>query len=314
MQGLSFSIAAEKDDNQQLRGAPFGNPTFIQEMEPGWNDKPVTYNANDAKADIVIVLNQQFYEFMLPYVESFAKENNLIIKVKRGTCGISAGMLSKKSCDIGAFCCPPADTDRLPGLSFHTIGLNPISILVNPENSINDLSLIQIRKIFQGEIRRWSELGWKDDPIKVIARPHCKTRPGHWRLLLNDPDLFGPEVLMVGAIEDMFDLVSTTPEAIGFEVMYQAARESGLVKSLKINGYSPEDLDNLLTRNYPLYRSLYLTTWNEKHLLNPHAQKLIDYIIQQTELHGQEEGILPSSLLRKAGWKFIGDELIGEPN
>ena len=300
--------------NDALGGAPFSDPAFIQNMDEEWREKTITYAPENSGADLVVTLNQQFFEFMIPYIEQYGRDNNLKIEITKGTCGISAGMLTKKQGDIGEFCCPPAKTDRLPGLKYHTVGVHPISILVHPDNPIDNLSFSQIRQIFQGEIIRWGEVGWEDTLIQVVARMHCKKRPGHWRLLLDNEDLFSPETRTVGAIEDMFSLVATTPTAIGYEVMWITHRNRGKVKSISIDGISPMDLETLLTGKYPLYRVLNITTWEAQHLQKLHSKKLVDFIIRQTELKGFLQGIIPVSKLREAGWKFRGNELVGEPD
>jgi len=297
-----------------LGGPPFSDPDLTQEMEREWVEKTITYNKENSGADLVVTLNQQFFQFIVPYIEQYGRDNKLNIKLTKGTCGISAGMLSKKQGDIGAFCCPPAKTDRLPGLKFHTIGIHPISILVHPINPIDNLPFSTIRQIFQGEITRWSELKGEDSLIQAITRLHCKKRPGHWRLLLDKEDLFSPESRSVGSIEDMFSLVAQNPSAIGYEVMWLAHRNSGKVKSINIDNMNPMDLDHLIAGRYPLYRVLDLTTWEDQPLQKPHARDLVDFIIDQIELKGTPQGIIPVSQLKEAGWKFRDSELIGEPS
>ncbi|MEN8136476.1 MAG: substrate-binding domain-containing protein [Thermodesulfobacteriota bacterium] len=298
----------------ELGGKPFSDPAITQSMDEAWREKKINYAPENNDADLVVTLNQQFFEFMIPYIEQYGRDNNLKIKITKGTCGISAGMLAKKQGDIGALCCPPAKTDRLPGLKYHTIGVHPVSILVNPGNPIDNLSFAQVRQIFQGEIVRWGEVGGEDLLIQVLARLHCKKRPGHWRLLLDNEDLFSPETRTIGAIEDMFSLLAATPNAIGYEVMWMSHRNKGKVKSINIDGMGPMDLAPLLAGKYPLYRVLNITTWEDRHLQKPHSKRLVDFIIRQTELQGRPQGIIPVAQLREAGWKFEGSELVGEPD
>ena len=75
-----------------------------------------------------------------------------------GPCGISRGLLFRKTVDIGGFCCPPGRTDRLPGLRFHTLAIAAIALFVHPDNTIEDLTLSQARDLYRGEITDWSRL------------------------------------------------------------------------------------------------------------------------------------------------------------
>jgi hypothetical protein len=152
--------------------------------------------------------------------------------------------------------------------------------------------------------------------IKPIGRLHCKTRPGHWRLLLDNEDLFSPGLFEVGNIPDMVLQVASIRNAIGHETVWLATdhyKNKGRVKTLKIDGYAPEDLDALLTGKYPVYKTFNVTTWEGKELKNSNAYKLVTFIKKQIEVLDLSYGIIPSSRLKKAGWKFKGAELIGEP-
>lgn len=316
------TLHAEHDPLKGLAGPPFTDPSEIQPMPEDWEKQPIKYKPSAQGADIVISLDQHLYPVFLPVIQEYAKEHNMKIKVIEGTCGIAAGMLSRKIIDIGGYCCAPGITDRLPNLRFHTVGVDPLALLVHPSNPIDNITLEQARKIFMGDIYLWSELkisnGKKglDIPIQPVGRLHCKLRPGHWCLLLADEDLFSPSLIEVGAIPDMISQVAQNPGAIGYEVLWNPIRykEKGKVKALKINGYSPRRKEHTLYLRYPLYRVYGLTTWEGKGLENPKAQKLVEFLLKQSEEISREHNIIPVSHLRKAGWKFKSNELIGEPN
>lgn len=237
--------------------------------------------------------------------------------VKPGTCGITAARLRKKSVDIGTYCCPPAKSDRLPGLKFHSLGISPIALIVHPKNPLRSVSNKEARKIFKGQMTRWNEVSNKKKPfqqlIKPIARLHCKIRPGHWRGLLKNEDQFSPRLFEVGVIPDMISQVSKNTGSIGWEVplMVSYHKKRGEVKMLEIDNHSVTDLDNVLTGNYPLYRSYSLTTWKEKP--NKHAIKLVRFMQNHIEKNQAQINYLSPSRLKNAGWIFQEDELIGEP-
>jgi ABC-type phosphate transport system substrate-binding protein len=226
-------------------------------------------------------------------------------------------MLSKKTIDIGGFCCAPGMTDRLPGLRFHTIGIASIALIVHPENPVNNISIEEARQIFMGELYHWSQLNTKGEnlPIQPIGRLHCKLRPGHWRSLLDNEDMFSPGLFEVGVIPDMITRVSNNITSIGYETIWMTRllKPNGNVKTLKINGYDPEDLSDLVSGRYPLYRVYTFTTWEGEGVENPEAQKLVDFLLEQADHLRDKMNIVSSSRLREAGWKFKGDELVGEP-
>jgi ABC-type phosphate transport system substrate-binding protein len=290
-------------------------------MEEGWRDAGIKYDSSAGDADLVISLDQHLYPALLPFIQRYGGEKDLKIVVSKGTCGISAGKLTRKEVDIAGFCCPPGKTDRLPSLVFHTIGITPIALLVHSDNPVDNITFEQAREIFQGLVHRWSELrdsggqAGKNLPIQTIGRLHCKTRPGHWRLLLDNEDLFSPRLQEVGAIPDMISLLSANPLTIGFETMWMVRhhQQEGQLKALKLNGHGPNELDHLLSGDYPIYRTYNITTWKGEAVQNPLALKLADYLLKQAEKLNSNFDVIPASQLRQAGWKFKGDELIGKP-
>ncbi|MBI4844415.1 MAG: hypothetical protein HY809_08855 [Nitrospirae bacterium] len=305
-----------------LRGEPFSAPSYVQPMEPGWENQPIIYEASVGSADIAVTLDQQMFTAFKPLIQNYALQHGLKIAINEGTCGITSGMLSDKSIDIGGFCCPPGKTDRLPGLSFHTVGIASIALIVHPENPAEEISIDEARLVFMGDIKRWPDLSNYDSEkqfdvaVKPVGRLHCKIRPGHWRLLLANDDLFAPNLLEVGAIPDMIAQVSSEKGAIGYETLWMAYyfKDRGNVKALKINGYDPGDASAVISGKYPIYRTYNLTTWSGKDVEKKHARELVEYLMTAVDKLEGKYNFIPVSRLREAGWKFKGDELVGEPD
>lgn len=287
-------------------------------MSEEWLNKPIQYDPANKEADVVITLDGQMFLAWEPLIKKFGEDNNIKIVINRGTCGFSAGGLLRKSIDIGTFCCPPGETDRLPDLQYHTAGIAALALLVHPDNPVNNITLDQARQIFRGNIYRWADIDNSKTNnllIKPVARLHCKIRPGHWRLLLDNKDMFSPDLFEVGAMPDMINQVVLNPGAIGHEVLWMARYYSGegKYKFLKINGYSPDNTSHVIAAKYPLYRVYSFATWKGKKTENRNARKLVDYILQNSDRLDGKFHLIPSSELRKAGWKFRDKELIGSP-
>lgn len=316
-----FSAQAHAID--PLTGPPFTDPEDTFKMPPDWIRQPIKYEDWAGNADISVTLEQDVYQMLLPLIRKFEKEKGLKIAVKEGTCGISAGMLGRKVVDIGGYCCPPGKEDRLPGVNFHTLGIVAKAFLVHPANPVLNVSDIELRNIYRGKIQRWSELMTSegkpgpDLTIKPVGRFHCPLRPGHWRLLLENEDLYSTGLYEVGSMPDMIAAVATNRAAIGWETLGMVEHHSnmGAVKTLKINGYSPNDGKALAEKKYPFYRTYNITTWEGKGLENPKAKELVAYLLKAFEsIDPVRYGVAPASKLRKAGWRFREGELVGEPD
>ncbi len=321
---LAGSLAYAHNADDGFRGETFSDPNKQFSMPADWVDKRIVYDreAERADADLAIVMDQDIYYTLLPMIQQFGKDHNLKIYIKEGTCGIAAGMLEKKSVDMGGFCCPPGPEDRLPGLKFHTMGIVAIAFFVNPANPVDNLSSAQLRDIYGGKTFRWSEIktaagiSGPDWTIKAIGRLHCQKRPGHWRQVLDSDSQFSPRMLEVGSIPDMIAQVASSRDAIGWEVLTMAEkyRNMGSVKPLRIDGYLPSDSAALAALKYPFYRTYSLSTWVGKRVQNRHADDLVEFMKKEFDkLNADKYGFVSQERLRKAGWKFKGDELVGEP-
>lgn len=315
---LTSAPAAARDD--LFPAPPFSDPAVVTEMPGDWQARPLARVPADA--DLSVILDQQIYPALLPFLQDFARREHLRIAVESGTCGIASGALTRKEIDIGGYCCPPERGDRLPGLRFHTIGITAIAVITHPANPVGNLTLDETRKLFGGQISAWRDLtgGDKprapfDEPVFVASRLHCKSRPGHWRLLLDNGDLFAPQAQDVGSIPDMVRTTSVFRGAIGYETNWHVALHASKapVKIATIDGADPRDPEAVATLRYPLYEAMTLTTW-EGTAANPVADRLVAFLLSQAGAVGEAYGLVPAERLRRAGWKFNGDELIGEPD
>ncbi len=163
---------------------------------------------------------------------------------------------------FGFVCCELAEKEiREKKLNVHPLAQEPLLILVNQSNPIENLSSKQARDIFRGKIRNWSEVGGDDKPIVVITRLHCKARPGHWKRILPEAKLFREDRLNVKAADDMVRKVSDFSGAIGHTGATWGFESKDKIKPIKIDGYAPT-AKNIKAGNYPFYRTLSAVTIN----------------------------------------------------
>ncbi len=161
---------------------------------------------------------------------------------------------------FGFVCCELAEKEvKDKKLQVHPLAYEPILILLNKTNPIDDLTSEQIRDIFSGKIRNWSEVGGEDKAIVVVTRLHCKGRPGHWKRILPEAKLFRKDRLNVKAADDMVRKVSDFDGAIGHIGSTWKFGKKDHIKPIKINGYAPT-AKNLKAKAYPFYRTLSAVT------------------------------------------------------
>ena len=109
-------------------------------------------------------------------------------------------------------------------------------------------------------------------------------------------------------------MVALDPQAIGYETLWMIRnhRTSGTVKTLRLNGVSPDDTAALARGRYPLYRVYNLTTW-EGAAAKTQAKQLVRHLRDRVQEWDSRFFMVPVTRLRAQGWKLEGDELVGEP-
>lgn len=312
------SVVAE----ESLRGPAFSDPRQLASMPEAWVKRPIEYEegAKKEKADVVITLDQQIFLMMGKQIAEYGKKKGINIVNQEGTCGISDGFMAKKRADLAGFCCAPDRQARLPGLKFYTLGVASKVFIVHPDNPVQNITLEQLRKVYQGEYTRWSEIagmvGAPDIPLHVVGRLHCKARPGHWRLLLDHENMYSPRMKSVANIPDVVTEVMANPGSIGYETLTNIDDnvKGQAPKVLQLEGHDPRDLAAVATLRYPLYRTFELAIWEDKALRNPHVDDLVAFMLKEAEAMGAKHGFVPVSQMRQTGWLFYGDEVVGEPN
>ncbi len=312
---FSTTVVAEHFE----RAVAFSYTSKIVAMPTVWKNKSISHDSKIKNADLVISFGQQTHPAFSKFVLQYAEKNKLKIVILKGSCGVSARRLRQKSVDIGAYCCPVAAHDRLPGLQIHTIGIAAISLVTHMDNTVTNLTFVEASRIFQGSYSRWSDLPAKHGSltsrkIQPVVRLHCKKRPGHWRSLLKNEDQLSPRLYEVGVIPDMIKQVAINPLAIGLETIYMldVHNSKAKLKTLSIDNIHPTDLNKVAKGQYPLYRSYSLTTWKNS-VKNSIALSLIREIEKYIEKNSVKLGIIPSKNLKQNGWKFNADELIAKP-
>lgn len=96
------------------------------------------------------------------------------------------------------------------------IGLNGLAIIVHPSNSIEGLSLVQLRDIYSGRVLSWQALGGDASEIVLVSREDG----AGGRILFEDRVMGDDRVSLTAVVmpssEDVFEYVARNPAAIAY--------------------------------------------------------------------------------------------------
>jgi phosphate transport system substrate-binding protein len=131
-----------------------------------------------------------------------------------------------------------------------------ISLVVNPKNPIRELTLKEIRDIFNGKIKNWSELGWIDRKIDAVTREEGSGTRGSFEELVMKGEEIDDGIMVQDSNGSVKEVVATDPYAIGY---ISLGLVDAKVKAVDIDGIGPS-IDAIKLGEYKIVRPfLYLT-------------------------------------------------------
>lgn len=174
-------------------------------------------------------------------------------------------------CDIGLSSRALKAEEEESGLVGTTLAIDGIAVIVNPANTVEDLDVETIAKIYIGEITNWSEVGGEDGEIVLIGREAGSGTRGGFEEITGTVDKcqYRQELSSTG---DVITAVSQNPGAIGYASL---ASVKDTVKALKVAGVAPSE-ETVKDGSYLIQRPFVLVT--KKDVVLPQAaQAFFDY-------------------------------------
>lgn len=166
-------------------------------------------------------------------IESFGSVQNGVTVNYSGT-GSSSGIQSilDGTCDIGLSSRELKDEEVSNGAVAHIVALDGVAIIVNPANTVEDLTVEDIAKLATGAISNWSELGGADGPVAFIGREAGSGTRGAFEEIVGVADqcVYTNELTSTG---DVIANVASNPNAIGYASL---SAVDDTVKAVKVNG------------------------------------------------------------------------------
>lgn len=200
------------------------------------------------------------------------------------------------------FCAGPSDEqlrlfqDNDMKLRLIPIGKEAFVFFVNKENSINGVTVEQIRGIYSGEIKNWKELKGQNREIRAFQRP---PNSGSQTMLekimagsvLETPPRENVSADMGGIINQVADY-RNFPNAIGYSFLFFSTEmlKNDEITLLSINGIRPTK-ESIQDNSYPFsdyFFAIYIDTEERNENIDP----FIEWILSE---QGQ-------SLIEKSGY------------
>ncbi len=139
------------------------------------------------------------------------------------------------------------------------IAYDALSIIVNPSNTVNQLTREQIEKIFTGDIKNWKEVGGKDMKIVALSRESSSGTYEFFKEHVMNKKNYATNVLAMPATGAIVETVARTNGAIGYVGLAYASKE---VKELAVSydegkSFVMPSVEAAQKGTYPISRPLY---------------------------------------------------------
>ena len=205
----------------------------------------------------------------------------ITVEVQGGGSGQGIKAIAEKIADLGALSREVKDEEKASVSKEFVIAKDGVAVVVNPATKVENLTIEQIKKIYTGEIKNWSEVGGEDAPIVVVSREEGSGTRGAFteitKVMVKDAagqevDSTTKDALVQGSTGAVMQTVATTPNTIGYVSLGSL---SDAVKALKVENVTPTT-ETVLSGEYKISRPFLYVAGGE---LSEAAQMYVDFVL-----------------------------------
>jgi phosphate transport system substrate-binding protein len=222
-----------------------------------------------------------------------AVDPSVSVEVAGGGSGVGVAALINGTCDIANSSrhLDPGEIEKFKAKhdgaepKEYLVGYDALSIYVHKDNPITEISVEELGEIFRegGTINKWSELGvtmpagGNDDIVRVSRQSNSGTYHYFREAVVGNKADFKLGSRDMNGSKDVVDLVSHTPNAIGYSGLGYATPDVRIIKVAKKKGEASvaPSIETTLDKTYPIARPMFMYTPGTP---PPHVQKFLDWV------------------------------------
>lgn len=239
---------------------------------------------------------------VLPIISScrdeFLAENNdtnsnLDVQVSAGGSGAGIAALIAGTVDIAMSSrdIKSSELTQIPNLNKTVIAKDALAIAVNNNNNITQITITQVKSIYNGTYTNWNQVGGADQVIVVMGRESTSGTYEYFNEHIMLKTSMRSDVQQKTSNAQMQTDISSTPGAIGYVGLGFLDGIKGLNLANSSLNYVKPSIENALSLSYPAVRDLYLFTNGVPTGL---VKEFIDFVMSPTgQAIVQEEGFVP---------------------
>ena len=207
--------------------------------------------------------------YMTRLAKAYTQSKKVEINLQGGGATRGIREVAKQSADFGGSCRFHLPENSLESTTrFEPVAWDALAIITHPDNPVSNLSLSQVKQVFNGDIVNWQELGGDNRPIKLFTRKGKISGVGYSirSIIFSDINKEFPSAQTFKSSGPLEKAVENDIDAIAITGISSARLRN--VKILSLNQKLPT-YTAIRSGHYALYRPLYIT-------YNPDSPRLKD--------------------------------------
>jgi phosphate transport system substrate-binding protein len=239
------------------------------------------------KGSVTLAGSTAFQPFAEKLADMFmAQTPHVNVLVQGGGSAVGIQSARQGNAQIGM-----ADLVELPpeaqALTATVVARDGVVVVVNPANAVSNLTMSEVRAIFDGTFKKWSEVGGPDADINVVSREAGSGTRSSFEKIVGISRL-SASALVQDSSGTIRETVANDPRAVGY-LSHGLVNER--VKGLSIEGVAGTT-EAAMTGQYKLVRPVYFLT------REPVAETTRQFIAFVLSPAGQEQirkdGLIPA--------------------
>jgi phosphate transport system substrate-binding protein len=219
------------------------------------SNKPVTIKGSDT----MVILGQRLAE------EYMTRKPGTVVQVNGGGSGTGIAALINGTVDLAMASRPMKDDEKAKArqargadMVEHPVALDGLGVFVHASNPIQHLTIAQVKDIFQGKVRNWSEIGGPNAPLVLYGRESSSGTYDYFREHVLGKEDFAPAVQTLQGTAAIINAVGHDRNGIGYGGIAYAKEVRAIGISAEGKPPVAPSESTVADGSYPLARKLFL--------------------------------------------------------
>jgi phosphate transport system substrate-binding protein len=222
--------------------------------QPAANAKPLTIKGSDT----MVILGQRLAE------EYMTKNPGLVVQVNGGGSGTGIAALINGTADLAQSSRPMKDDEKQKAaqnrgseIVEQAVALDSLAVFVNSANPVKQLTMAQVKDVFQGKVTNWNQIGGSNATIVLYGRENSSGTYDYFREHVLNKEDFAPRVQTLQGTAAVINAVGSDKNGIGYGGIAYAKEVRPVAISAEGGAAVAPSETTVADNSYPLSRKLF---------------------------------------------------------